>query len=104
MDWNRVIAKLEKMAAGTKVVVYENDEPVEFDSLTEAAAFIAKRGAIPISKVEKLLSQRQKSINGLRVEYPPAEENGSGAGNGVQDLAKMFQGLTGSYGASSYGM
>lgn len=99
-----IIAKLEKMAAGTKVAVYERDDsdPTEFDSLTEAAAFIAQHGAIPLSKVEKMLSQRQKTINGLRIEYPSAEESGSG--DGVQDLARMFRGLTGSYGASSYGM
>lgn len=103
MDWSRVITKLEKMAAGTKVIVYKDDQPVEFDSLAEAAAFITQQGAIPLSKVEKMLSQRQNEINGLRIEYPVVEESASGAENEVQELAAAFKGLTGAYGSSSYG-
>ena len=102
-DFAGIMEKLEKLAAGTKVVVYENDRPNEFDSIAEAAAFIASRisRGPTVSQVKEMLSQRQTEIFGMKVEYPetPSDER-----SGVQDLASMFKSLTGAYGASSYGM
>lgn len=102
-DFKGIMEKLEKLAAGTKVVVYENDRPNEFDSITEAAAFITSkisRGPT-VNQVKEMLSQRQTEIFGMKVEYPDASSDSQ---SGVQDLAQMFKSLTGSYGASSYGM
>ena len=106
-DFKGIMEKLEKLAAGTKVVVYENDRPNEFDSITEAAAFITSkisRGPT-VSQVKEMLSQRQTEIFGMKVEYPSSEQenDASGQGSGVQDLASMFKGLTGSYGSGLYG-
>ena len=106
-DFNGIMEKLEKLAAGTKVVVYENDRPNEFDSIAEAAAFITSKisSGPTVNQVKEMLSQRQTEIFGMKVEYPaPEQENdASGQGSGVQDLASMFKGLTGSYGSGSYG-
>lgn len=102
-DFAGIMSKLEKMAAGTKVVVYENDHPNEFDSITEAAAFIASRisRGPTVNQVKEMLSQRQTEIFGFKIEYPVKEESGGGE---IADLAAMFKGMTGSYGAASYGM
>ena len=107
-DFKGIMSKLEKLAAGTPVVVYVDDKPNEFGSMQEAAGFLAQRGSLPAEKIKTLLAERQAVINGLRVEYPSVlpskEEEESNEGSKVQDLASMFKNLTGTYGASSYGM
>lgn len=100
-----------KKAAATKVIVYVGDQPNEFDSINEAAVFIAGQTSssrngvvmpsdpISVNRVKTMLGERQRKINGLDVEYPQPD-----GGSGMADLASVFRSLTGSYGSSSYGM
>jgi len=106
-DFRRMMDGLDKLASGTKVVVYDTDgSESEFQSMAEAAGFLASKGSVPVSKVKEMLSQRVELINGLRVEYPDVlpSESKDQSGSGVEDLASFFRGMTGSYGASSYGI
>ena len=113
--WLERLPGESKEAAATKVVVYVNDRPNEFDSINEAAVFIASQTSssrngvmmpsdpISVSKVKTMLGERQRKINGLDVEYPGSGGEESGA-TGASGLASMFRAITGAYGAGSYGL
>ena len=108
-----------KSGASTRVVVYGSDgTPNEFDSINEAAVFIASKNTthsngvivpsdtMTVNRAKTLLGERQKEINGMKVEYPSQSDEGQdeGSGSGLSGLASMFKSLTGSYAASSYGL